>query len=586
LQNQQREREALEKQQKLEQEREALKNQQNLERQLKALQELDDSAEVTPSAAPTPSARTGVATTAQKDPLHDSDGESFIDFSDEEDAQQSPRVLTPFQNRRGPAQTTPATTGATTAPHTESSSDLPDEDEASAPLAQSLTNPIPLSNRKRRNSEPLELTSDDLQVAQPKFSSFRGAAVNNPNTSVPKREYTDTAWTFRLGQFLRMRRYRLEALPSLADKDGHSIPPILPVASNSMVLHQITVGDTSLDNVLAVESHLEALKAAQAAQVLTADSATNPEDMQNRNVVSEAQNGEEKATEAARAITAGVAASMKDDQWRSFTKIATGTQLATIPEDSAVQSEDTPDSTTKQKGEGYGFDYSDFSSSDEEGDANPSLRRKFHLDPPQSTPLLPPRKIITPNTSFDDMMVMRDIQVRPRQTFFSVVAAPDVGRAFNYLNPTNVGCTHARIDDTIRIKKSCQGLLKFAESERIFHALSNRLERMIRNAVDAYEKAAAKAHERSVKKRKTNNDDANLEMPSVHACAIMLHDCLVKYKDDRIETGECKDFIQHELQWAKWFVEASRVGVFHLKVRGCRCRPEWETLKIGDEEEV
>lgn len=134
--------------------------------------------------------------------------------------------------------------------------------------------------------------------------------------------------------------------------------------------------------------------------------------------------------------------------------------------------------------------------------------------------------------------------------------------------------------DTIRVRRAAKSLLRFAESGKIFHSLSNRLERMVRTEVDAYTAAT----QPFFKKRKTEIGAAEPEIPSVHACALKLQAVLVKCEDDRVRTGECKDFVKHELQWADWFVEASCMGVFHLKVSGCRCRPEWEAF--GTEEDV
>jgi len=105
----------------------------------------------------------------------------------------------------------------------------------------------------------------------------------------------------------------------------------------------------------------------------------------------------------------------------------------------------------------------------------------------------------------------------------------------------------------------------------------------MRTEVDIYTAAASKPR---WKKRKTEADTDTAadapEIPSILACALKLRSHLSKVQEDRVTTGECKDFIIHELQWAEWFIEATRVGVFHLKVSGCRCRPEWEEL--GDEE--
>jgi hypothetical protein len=120
--------------------------------------------------------------------------------------------------------------------------------------------------------------------------------------------------------------------------------------------------------------------------------------------------------------------------------------------------------------------------------------------------------------------------------------------------------------DTIRIKHAALSLLSHAESEGIYFALSNRLERMVRTDLDTKYNAP----------RKRGQEPFKQTVPSIHDCAITLRGYLKKWAKERVATGECELFVKHELQWADWFEEASRVGVLHLKVEGCRCRPEWE----------
>ena len=66
------------------------------------------------------------------------------------------------------------------------------------------------------------------------------------------------------------------------------------------------------------------------------------------------------------------------------------------------------------------------------------------------------------------------------------------------------------------------------------------------------------------------------EKPSVHACALRLLDHLLKIQDERVATGETRPYIDHELQWANWYVDVAFKGIIHLKVSGCKCRPSFQ----------
>ncbi|KAF2680190.1 hypothetical protein K458DRAFT_421731 [Lentithecium fluviatile CBS 122367] len=122
-------------------------------------------------------------------------------------------------------------------------------------------------------------------------------------------------------------------------------------------------------------------------------------------------------------------------------------------------------------------------------------------------------------------------------------------------------------------------LLCYAESEDIYFSLCNRLERMVRTKLDNFTTAS-----HSTKTREQECSAPPAAVPSVLDCATRLRRFLKKVEKERALTGECEHFVQHELQWADWFMEACRVGVLHLKVAGCKCRPEWEEPGSEDEE--
>jgi hypothetical protein len=261
----------------------------------------------------------------------------------------------------------------------------------------------PLGQRKRRNSDLLERTNDDFQVSKPIFTSFQTTAMNKPNTSVQKRHEAGLVWSFGMGQFMGCQREKLQTRPSLADADDHAVPPMLPFASSppNSVQPPITPGRSSPTSTLSKRKRIAASVAVTRSSVTTTKSLRT-----------------------------------------SFSKLATGSQLATVPEHKALVSEDTLPAAKKREGygfsysdsdfiseeepetkqrDGYGFSYSDFSSndSDEEGEDDDG-QWELHTEP---------RNIITPNTSFQDVIVVRDVR-----------------RSFSYAAPSALKCTHAKLE--------------------------------------------------------------------------------------------------------------------------------------------
>ncbi|KAF2854444.1 hypothetical protein T440DRAFT_417478 [Plenodomus tracheiphilus IPT5] len=148
------------------------------------------------------------------------------------------------------------------------------------------------------------------------------------------------------------------------------------------------------------------------------------------------------------------------------------------------------------------------------------------------------------NGSFDDMVVMREIG------------------SFYIDRPQRIlPCTVATREDTIRLRADAKFLFdKYAESADVQAALLIRLERMVLTAQD---EVARK----------------DVEPPTLVSHALKLHDYLLRTQRDRIETGELRRAIEHEIKWAEWLAEASRTGVMHKRTGDCKCRPDWEENK-------
>ncbi|KAH9872640.1 hypothetical protein J1614_005033 [Plenodomus biglobosus] len=142
--------------------------------------------------------------------------------------------------------------------------------------------------------------------------------------------------------------------------------------------------------------------------------------------------------------------------------------------------------------------------------------------------------------------------------FNDLVVIRDVG-SFHVTKPQKVlPCTVATREDTIRLKAKAKLLFdKYAESADVQTALLFRLERMVLAAQE------------QVKKSKE-------DMPTLLSCALKIRDFLVRTEHDRVETGELRRVVVHEIDWAKWLVEACSTGVMHMRTGECKCRPEWE----------
>lgn len=190
-----------------------------------------------------------------------------------------------------------------------------------------------------------------------------------------------------------------------------------------------------------------------------------------------------------------------------------------------------------KKREGYGFSYSEplWYDSDEYPDT------ECDWDPKDEEQVTPFDALFDQDSSFDDIVVMRDVG------------------SFHIAKPQRIlQCTKATREDTVRLKQRAKILFKWDESADVYSSLVGRLERMVHSDLE----------------KKMN--DRGSSMPSVVQCASKLKDFLQRNLEERVETGESRRAVEHEIEWATWLVEASRTGVMHIKTRGCSCRPDWE----------
>jgi hypothetical protein len=216
----------------------------------------------------------------------------------------------------------------------------------------------------------------------------------------------------------------------------------------------------------------------------------------------------------------------------------------------------------KKKREGYGFSYSEtfmFDSDDypdtecewESDEHHPSKQDTNHSahhnpylnwDGTEKTPR---------PTSRDSTSTIED------RSFNELVVLRDVG-SFHFSRPQRIlPCTRATREDTLRLKIRAKALIdRFEESGEIQAQLLTRMERMM-----------------YAEQQRT---DSPGEVNSMARCALKLRDFLLKVKEERVETGEHRTIVEHEIEWAEWLVEASKTGVMHVRSEGCTCRPDWD----------
>jgi hypothetical protein len=229
----------------------------------------------------------------------------------------------------------------------------------------------------------------------------------------------------------------------------------------------------------------------------------------------------------------------KGDQTRVITPRTRSTTTANAPVLPVV-----PDLTKpKKQREGYGFSYSEsmFYDSDEYPDTECDWDSGTERDPGSGDESAPTSNktstVSEQDSSFADVVVVRDVG------------------SFHIAKPQRrLPCTTATREDTIRLKHAARSLFMYEESADIYGELVSRLERMVYSSLQKSHGAKA----------------------SPASCALKLCNFLLRTKEERVETGEDRRFVEHELEWARWLVDASRSGVMHLKGLGCECRPDWE----------
>lgn len=217
----------------------------------------------------------------------------------------------------------------------------------------------------------------------------------------------------------------------------------------------------------------------------------------------------------------------------------------------------------KKKREGYGFSYSEtfMCDSDEYPDTECEWEPEDQ-DSPKPKPATdypahrnhyldwePPEHISRPSSRLSTSTIQDD-------SFNEMVVLRDVG-SFHIARPQrNLSCTPATREDTLRLKVRAKTLVaRFEESSEIQAQLLTRMERMM-----------------YVEQQQQSTCEAN----SIAKCALKLRDFLVKVKEERVETGEHRTIVEHEIEWAEWLVEASKTGVMHVRSEGCTCRPDWD----------
>ncbi|CAI6333490.1 unnamed protein product [Periconia digitata] len=261
----------------------------------------------------------------------------------------------------------------------------------------------------------------------------------------------------------------------------------------------------------------------------------------------------------------------------------------------------------------YGFSYTTSFGSDAPANAstpqssfqqhsqlnNPSTSQNPYFTPQPSFQQNP--QLINTNTSFKDILVLRQM----------------AGYSFHAPSKTLLPCTRASIGDTMQLRRQAEKLSEYDESEAVFDALGNRIERMVSDrlpsgarsgstssstsaststsisvsrsdsSANPTQNRAAKVKARKVKKAAVRKAQAQAKEGSVDVEKVViesakkLRDWLEAHLDERVELGEARGWLEHEVEWANWFVEAAEKGVLHLKVLGCQCKPSWED-SIGE----
>ncbi|KAF2680191.1 hypothetical protein K458DRAFT_108395 [Lentithecium fluviatile CBS 122367] len=280
--------------------------------------------------------------------------------------------------------------------------------------------------RKRAHSDPPEDTHDMFHGPKPVFSSFQTKPWNKPKTRLPRRRETDLRLSFVMDELMGGTK---KIRPSLANADGHPVPPILPVGSTSSSLSLPSSPETPLivkSTSVASTRKINAVRATSARTHLASDEGISMSFYKKTpkkklaNIPEHSSFGSQSTRRSFRAPGAFQSfGSVPKPSFRSSRLGNTDTAGgALVNEDvDMLDSQSSPYMPqVAGKKHGYGFSYSD-SSDDEEGET---------VDPNGKVIRTP---IINPNTSFRDLVVMRD-----------------VARNWSYTQPSVLPCTHAKLE--------------------------------------------------------------------------------------------------------------------------------------------
>jgi len=177
--------------------------------------------------------------------------------------------------------------------------------------------------------------------------------------------------------------------------------------------------------------------------------------------------------------------------------------------------------------------------------------------PENRPPLTRSDPIINQDTSFSDVLVMTDNMNK------------------HYDEPFATPCSVASRRDTENMKHHAHRLARFDESRDIYNNVCSRLENMVTGRINEIARSSTQSASPIPTKDDSQNKEALTPKNVVVRCARALQSMLRGRVEERIVYGEPKNIVNHEMEWVDWLVEAAECGVLHLKVPGCKCRPEW-----------
>lgn len=133
----------------------------------------------------------------------------------------------------------------------------------------------------------------------------------------------------------------------------------------------------------------------------------------------------------------------------------------------------------------------------------------------------------------------------------------------SFTSPSTKPCSAgANMNDIAHVQYIARQLMaEHSRSDEICESVASCFERVMQLKIS---NAIADAKNKRVKAAVPNLVDAATELRAD----------LLMGMEERLEMGEERAIIELELRWAEWLVESTSLGVMHLKVPGCTCRPE------------